>query len=299
MMCALEKKHACETCKQRFSRSFNLRRHMITVHKTVASEEEQTEAANNKHQCPLCYKGFSHKWCLTRHIAICKGEKKLFECSNCLNTFKYERSLCRHSEKCSVKKETAIITNNTIETQNNITTQNNIETQNQNNNIIIVYNTSGNTPFTTEHLTAEDLKKILQLASPHIDSRAIAEYSKQIFSNKENRCIKKTNIKAGHSRVHTGDNKWDNELDSSLYPKLASDMATNMFDFLNSKRDKMLKNVFEGLTNFADYMADNGYINTEDAERRKVIEKEYKVFVKRLRLIVYGLTTDKSSSKVI
>jgi hypothetical protein len=54
-----------------------------------------------------------------------------------------------------------------------------------------VYNRDGNQNFKTHHLTAKDLKNILDLATPHVDSRAMAEYSKQIFLNPENRCIKK------------------------------------------------------------------------------------------------------------
>jgi hypothetical protein len=146
----------------------------------------------------------------------------------------------------------------------------------------------GTIPFTRDHLTKEDLQKIVQLASPHIDSRAIAEYSKQIFSNKENRCIKKTNIRLGHSQIHTGDNKWETQLDSVLYPKLASDMASDMSEYLHTKRDQLRREVFEKLTNFVDYMADNGYVNTEDIDRKKIIQTEYKNFMKGLKLIVYG-----------
>jgi len=285
-------------------------------HKNSHNENtHQNDAANT---CPNCYKQFARNWCLLRHIEKCNGEKNKFHCEHCSKKFHHERSRFQHYKICSIKKEkdakalipvedidstiafpldtTQPITN-MINTQNNIGTvgtQNNIDIENQqNNNIIIVYN-PGNTEFKTDHLKAEDLQKILQLATPYVDSRAMTEYSKKILSHPENRCIKKDDLKSGHSEVHIGDNEWELELDKTLYPRLASDMANNMSEFLHTKRDQLRREVFERLTKFVDYMADEGYINTEDLDRQKEIQREYKTFMKGLKLIVYGKTRTKN-----
>ena len=97
-------------------------------------------------------------------------------------------------------------------------------------------------------------------------------------------------FKSSHSEIHTGDNKWDFELDKQLYPRLANDVAVNMGEFLHTKRDKLRREVFDKLTQFVDYMADSGYINTSEVDRKKIVENEYKTFVRGLKLIVYGNT---------
>ena len=273
--------YKCLECEKSFTRNYNLRRHVGRVHQNIQNkilcpkgtnvEGQGTNVA--KHKCRLCHNNFSYNWCLTKHLLICKGDIKPFECKNCMKKFKTEKSRSRHCKTCLEKVSTT-----NIGTQNNINTQNNIQTQN--NNIIIVYNPSGNTPFTSDHLTTEDFKKILKLASPNIDSRAMAEYTKQILSHPENRCIKKKDLKSGHSQVHTGDDKWELQLDKVVYPLLASDMANNMVEFINAKRAQLKKDVFDRLRNFVDYMSDNGYINTDDVDRQKEIQNEYKNFVK-------------------
>lgn len=288
-------KTECAICHKNFSKPFSLRRHMVRIHKENTENKNQQNSnitntssnisdtvTENKHSCPKCYKSYNHNWCLLRHIDICKGIIDRHKCEYCNHTFKHEKSRFRHYKTCAEKNKHDTIN---IGTQNNI----NIGTQiNNNNNIIIVYNKSGGTPFTTDHLTAEDFKKILELASPHIDSRAISEFSRQLLSDPRNRCVKKTNIKLGHSQVHTGNNTWELQLDKIVYPQLANDMANNMFEYINAKRSQLKKDVFDRLRDFVDYMADNGYINTDDEERQKEIQNEYKNFVKGLKLIVYG-----------
>jgi len=288
----------CAICHKILSNSYSLRRHIISFHKNKNVAVQDTNVAVQdtnvaKHQCPLCYNTFSHKWCLTRHLTVCKGVQKQFECKNCLKKFKTQVSQNKHYKMCAEKNKQSSInigTQNNIETQNNINTQNNTNIETQHNNIIVVYNKCGGTPFTTDHLTAEDFKKILELASPHIDSQTMTEFSRKLLSHPENMCIKKTNIKMNHSQVHTGDNNWETHLDSVVYPKLANDMANEMFEIINAKRRQLKKEMFDKLRDFVDYMADNGYINTDDKDRQKEIRKEYKTFVKGLKLIVYRNT---------
>lgn len=101
-------------------------------------------------------------------------------------------------------------------------------------------------------------------------------------------CVKKTNMKLGHSQIHVGDNKWNLEFDKNIYPQLASDMANVMSDYLHTQRDQLKKEVYERLRNFVDYMADSRYVNTDNIDREKEIQNEYKMFMDGLKLIVYG-----------
>ena len=146
------------------------------------------------------------------------------------------------------------------------------------------------TPFSTDHLKAEDFKKILQLASARLDNRALEEYSKQIFENEENRCIKKTNIKLGHSQIHLGDNKWKLQLDKNIYPRLATDLANNMAEYVDEKRETFKQDMYIRLRDFVYGMCDAGYINADPSDREKEIQKEFKTFTEGLKLIVYGNT---------
>jgi len=41
-----------------------------------------------------------------------------------------------------------------------------------------------------------------------------------------------------------------------------------------------VKETFEKIINFVDYMADEGYINTDDKDKEKQILQEYQMFVK-------------------
>jgi hypothetical protein len=274
-----------------------------------------TGTDRKENQCVMCMKTFSRNWYLMKHIDKCTGPKSCFQCEYCSKEFSHKDSRFKHYKICKTKKEIdskalvpvtteqelqASTINNTtniqtqnIENQNNIQNQQNVQQQN---NVIILYN-SGNPDFKTDHLKAEDIQKILQLANPFVDSRLVTEYSKKILSHPENQCIKKEDLKSGHSEIHMGDDQWELELDRNIYPKLACNMANNMSEFLYTQRDKVKREVFDKITRFIDYMADNGYINTDDIEKQKEIKKEYKTFEKGLKLVVYGLTSKKLRKK--
>ena len=264
---------------------------------------------SKKHTCPLCSNSFTRNWSLTKHMEKCKGvvkKKDKLQCEFCENRFKHQSSMCRHYKTCGTKKDMELIqaeeakqlaeaqektiNNNSGQINNNLSTGTQNVNNNTHNNIIIVYNPNGTTPFSTDHLKAEDFKKILQLASARLDNRALEEYSKQIFENEENRCIKKTNIKLGHSQIHVGDNKWKLQLDKNIYPRLATDLANNMSEYVDEKRETFKKDMYIRLRDFVYGMCDAGYINADPTARDKEIQKEFKTFTEGLKLIVYGNT---------
>ena len=317
----------CDICQQLFFSNFNLLRHSGRKHsktpenhKTLENhpkagenhenaiychgESSSTTSDNDtkKHNCPLCHKNFTRNWSLTKHIEKCKGvdTKNRLQCEYCEKEFKHDRSRFYHYKICGTKKEMDLIEakekeekttiNNSGQINNNLSTGTQNVNNNTNNNIIIVYNPTGMTPFSTDHLKAEDFKKILKLASSRLDNRALEEYSKQIFENEENRCIKKTNIKLGHSQIHVGDNKWKLQLDKNIYPRLATDLANNMSEYVDEKRETFKKDMYIRLRDFVYGMCDAGYINADPTARDKEIQKEFKTFTEGLKLIVYGNT---------
>ena len=269
------------------------------------SSSTTIDSDTQKHTCLLCHKKFTRKWSLTKHMENCKGvvnKKDKLQCEYCEKEFKHERSRFYHYKICATKKEVDFIEAEEKETKpktiNNSGQTNNLTNgiqninNNTNNNIIIVYNPTGNTPFSTEHLKAIDFKKILRLAKNNLDNRALEEFSKQVFENERNRCIRKTNIKLGHSKIHVGDNKWKLQLDKNIYPKLALDMANNMSEYVDEKRETFKKDMYIRLRDFVDCMCDAGYINPDPTAREKELQREFKTFTDGLKLIVYGNTVE-------
>jgi hypothetical protein len=247
-------------------------------------------------------------------MKTCKGVIDPFTCDYCHKEFTHCRSKYIHYKSCKTKREidskaltvidhptqqlstpTTVVNQGDIELQQNIQQQNvhNIQSQQniqtQQNNVIVVYN-PGNTDFKVDHLLTEDLQKIIRLAIPTPNNQAVTEYSKQIFANPENRCIKKKDLKQGHSEVHIGNNQWEMHLDKNLYPQLANDIANKLSDYLYTKQEQIREDQFMELLRFVDYMADGGYINTDDANKEKFIQREYTNYVKGLKLAVHDAT---------
>jgi hypothetical protein len=273
---------------------------------------------SSHHECKKCFKVFGKGWILSRHEKICTGIKDDLQCDYCHKYFQHTKSKYKHYRVCKEKKEvdskalvpiatasepTETNITNIIDTQihtQNVENQNIHNTQNiqnnntQNNNIIIVYDRE-NIEFVKDHINNDTFRRILQSTRPHNDRRLVAEFTKELLSLPENQCVKKEDMKSGHSEVHKGGDRWELEMDHNIYPQLACNMANNVSDILHSKRNQ-LRNDFERIIKIVDYMTDGGYINTEDKEKEKQILKEYKSFVKELKLIVYS-TTQKNKKK--
>lgn len=256
--------YKCLECSKIFTRKFNLQRHMEIVH-TVVHEKQVVGVSENR--CHKCDKTFSRSWCLIRHTEKCTGKKDRYQCEHCSIRFTHEKSRFHHYKICKVKNKES------SQNQNS-----NININTQNNNIIIIYNKDEHTKFKTDHLTIDGLEKILQFATPIVDSRTIAEYTKQVFSNPENRCIRNKNLQSSNSEIHTGHNKWSLELDKFIYPKLITDIVQSMSEYLNTIKDTIENDVFDKLIQFI------GCIKTCE------VKNEYNTFMKSLKLIVYENT---------
>jgi hypothetical protein len=354
--------HTCLYCGSNFTKKFNLKRHMIRIHKiseefiesnftknvshlsinshpktknvsqetknvsqetknvsqetkNVSQETKNVSHTINKDiltetcndlECNKCGKTFSRKWYLNIHSQKCEGSKYKNTCQYCLKVFSYASSFSKHNKICKAKKETESkslipLQEDSYQQLQNIPVQptisggntlvncnhNNIVNNSQNVNII-VYDKE-NMEFVKHHIDSKSVDRILNLAKPHINRQFVTEYSKQIFSNPENQCIKKGDLKSGHSEVHIGDDQWELDLDCNIYPKLACNMASTLSDFLYTKRNQLRKD-FDKIIGFLDYIADEGYVNTDDKDKQEEIFNEYKIFVKELKLIIYSAT---------
>jgi hypothetical protein len=143
--------------------------------------------------------------------------------------------------------------------------------------------------FIKDHIGESALEYIKKIY-PRIDRRMMVDYSKRIMELPKNRCIKKDNLKVGYSDVHLGDNQWEKTTDKLVYPELACSLANDMSSYINERRSKFKKDVFDKIIRFVDYMSDEGYMSTNDKEKEKKVLKEFKLFVKELRMVVFNRT---------
>jgi len=255
---------------QTFNHSIQINNHSIQINNHsnqnnnhINQNNNHTDSNNNTvpYSCTKCNKTFCANWYLTKHMEKCKGIRDKHSCEYCHLEFKHQRSRFGHYKICKVKKErdaTALIPfEPPINEPINVNTiNNNIQTQN---NIDTQNNTTNN-----------------------IDTQ----------NNTQNIIVVYHQDNIEYSDVHIGNNEWEAAVDKSIYPKLACGVANHMSDYLHAKRDKLRKEAFDKIISFVDYMADEGYINTEDKEKEKRILREYQMFVKELKMIIYNKTKE-------
>ena len=101
-------------------------------------------------------------------------------------------------------------------------------------NEIISFNTQDRLKFIK---TEEFKNEIVKLLSTYTnDLEVIKQYNRKLFLIKQNQCIKKTNLRAGYSKVHIGNNRWETILDKDIYPKVLSDIANDFSKFLKENQ---------------------------------------------------------------
>lgn len=298
----------CPECAKCFTRNYSLKRHLNSKHNIQDNDtnthniqpnirniqhnvsniqQKENQKIGDLHKCNKCNKTFSQNWRLTRHQKTCKGLINKLECEYCKCTFKHTTSKYKHYLTCKEKNKTPEVTiNNTTNNINSHNTTNN-NTTNNTVNLTIVYKIGDDTiDLNTQHFTESILKKIINCRN---NTASLEEFVKQAFANPENRFIKKQSLREPHSELHIGNNKWEYVLDKQVYPDLATVFANNMLEYIYTKRHALKRSAFEKLRDTLDYLADKGYINTDDKELQKKIENEFKVFVKNLKLIVHNV----------
>lgn len=157
----------------------------------------------------------------------------------------------------------------------------------------MIYNRKGKIMnFNRSHINPEEMEKLLvvgntvPLKPAQLQSLtdAVREYTHQLLSNDENKCVKKTNIRSSHSQVHVGNNNWESRLDKEVYPNLMNNIANDFGDFIADNYKTKMRDVYKSLVAFIDYMASDGYCSDDEHKR---IENLFKTFVKELKLYVF------------
>ena len=266
-------------------------------------------------QCDICEKNLSSKRNYLNHKEKCKGFINPLQCIYCNEVFTLGPAKYRHQKTCKVRIPSTDLTipqgqGNTIigtNTNNNIQTQNNIENLTQNNNIetqnnnvtLVIYNTDANKSdnFIKNHISHDELKNILKITNGDIDDEKkvtmVEEYMRNLLKNPDNRCIKKTNMRDIHSKIHTGDNNWITKTDKEIYPKLTCNIADGLSELIqirNNEKSMIKTQKLRELIAFLDYMADNGYRNDEHEEINAQTNAFFRDLVQRIKSVIYDFT---------
>ena len=303
----------CSYCDYKSNKKYNLNRHMVskhnndkyknatinhkndTIYNTNATINHKNDTIYNKNaitdnKCSKCSKILSSKQYLEKHILICKGVSNPLECHLCHKILANRGSKSTHLKTCKgilIKEpstELTLTSNNTIINNDNTVINNIGNITNINNNIIIFdplkpYGTT----LKTDHINLEFISKLLIIK----ENDALTLYTKKILDNPENRCIKKTNLRSLYSQIYIGDNRWDSCIDNDIYPKFISEISNCFGELLLSKN--LNRKIINKFIEFIDYMADNGYCNDDDINKREEIMRKYKEQIKKTKIIIYNL----------
>jgi hypothetical protein len=282
----------------------------------VVTDLDDQNIQENDKQCIYCDRIFRKTFNKNRHEEKCKKVKSSLECPNCHRIFANSGSKARHlKDRCKEANHQLIpvenqsltnvpITNNINSQTNNINTQtNNVNSQNNNINShninIITFKNDrmDRISFKRDHITQD---KINQLIHDAMHNNALdfhkeftTRYCSAVLEKPENRCIDKSNLSSHYSKVHIGDNKWRNAIDSIVYPKLTSDISEDLYEDILYNRfnlaiSKYLRN---SLDTFVNYMADYGYCSDESKE--KEIMTSYKELVDRVKIMISNFSLEK------
>ena len=298
----------CEHCACAFVSKYNLTRHLKNIHQySVGSNTEILshpipkkshpnpknshlnpkishpdpknshpilEDGINPLKCSKCERVFSSKWYLNRHQHQCGGKTNPYECQYCQRTFQHPRSRYKHYKTCtnphSFEEKTSVPALETI----------------------VEYNMDAQTiAFKRDHLNIEELiKKLVGTIQTDVNRTIVLVYIRELYLNPVNRCIKKHNLEVGYSEVHLGNQQWEVKLDKVLYPKFVADLSNHLSELIYINRSFIPNFWFSKIIGFLDYMAIDGYINTDDKEKQRYIKNEYLLLVKELKLTMYNLT---------
>jgi hypothetical protein len=139
----------------------------------------------------------------------------------------------------------------------------------------------------TDHMDATQLKRIRRSMRTKKQPDVFMDYTKALLDNPGNQCVRKTNLRGVHSRVHVGKGHWETRHDQEVYPKFVSDVAVCLTQFLETKHEDIQRDphAFEQLLAFADYMADQGYC--ADDNKQSEIRANYKQLVQRTKGVIF------------
>jgi len=260
------------------------------------------QRAHKLYQCTSCKKTFGRSDILSKHVAVCKGIRQT-SCIYCQKAFDLPCRASRHMATCNKRVDKPKEDRNEIvpATQQaqciNATGCSKVQQNNTTNNFnLVVYNTR-QIDFNSSHIDVPMLTEILRssdgdTSSSDYNKEVLAKYSRALLGNKENQCVRKTNLRSSHSQVHVGNNNWESRHDKEVFPKVvcsvANQMSDNVYRLQDEKPLKAQKRMLSRVQTFLEYMSDEGY--AEDIEKEKEMNREFRRLVQDLKLIFADLT---------
>jgi hypothetical protein len=274
---------------------------VVNNSQNVCQENED----DNGLECIYCHKIISNKYNKNRHEKKCKKVNSPLECPRCHRNFSDRYSKARHLKHfCKEVSNALIPVQNNIPNIMNVNNNNNpINTQNNNinsNNVNIInfkMDKMDRICFSRGHITQEVIDNLIKESMHHnaleFNKEFTTRYCSKVLEKPENICVEKSNLSNHYSKVHIGDNKWRNALDSTVYPKLASDITEDLYEDMLYNRFQMAisKCLRKSLDNFVNYMADYGYCS--DDSKEKEIKGSYNELVDRIKIMISNISLEK------
>ena len=301
--------YPCSLCTASFVSNYNLRRHSILHHGTEAGAR-----ATDEYKCPQCLKAFDSEGFLNKHLATGCRNIQPTVCEFCHQTFQHPRSRYKHYKTC-VGVEAGIgireigATEGVSQSDSRSLSSFVSDTGSYSDVpesiyvsvpvILYDHTGTGSAPlFLKDAIVHEEFVKRLlhSIRTTRLDRTIVVLYMKELYVNRMNRCIRKPLMETSYSEVHTGDHCWEARLDKVLYPKLVTDLSNDFSEYIYKQRCLIPNSLFSRIIEFLDYMAVDGYINTDNKEKRGFIKNEYLLLVKELKLVIHNMTHDRSRS---
>lgn len=211
--------------------------------------------------CDKCRKSYASVYYLHKHAQRCKGAVNPYQCEFCKKEFQHEKSRFKHYNICKRKGKPDVI----------------------------VYRPYG-LEFYKDHLDEATTNSLVRF-HPSIERLTmVANYGRAMFQNPLNRCIHKKSLTGAYSTIHDMPGRWVTAIDKEIYPKLATEFANGLAELMNTKKHLMSSIVFKQNISYLDYMAGEGYVNTDDKGLQQEMLKDFKKLTKEVKLLVYDAT---------
>lgn len=247
--------------------------------------------------CAGCNKSFSTTSSLKRHKPVCKGVSNILECHYCHKLCVSISSKSKHIQKCDKAKIAKNIKinngtiNNTTNIINNTNSHNVTTTNNITNNFTINFPRGIDVPikFNTDHITDDKFRKLVVENKNNMES-IFENFSRLLYEDKSNICVKKTNLKSEYAQVHLNE-RWINKIDNLVFPKLTKNLVEEISKMMDSKEEFLLKklktHIFDAISKFFDEMGIDPY--DLEGEEKQVIQ-QLKTLIKIAMGIVFDIT---------
>jgi ATP-dependent 26S proteasome regulatory subunit len=235
-------------------------------------EDTQTPPNSKTFSCDLCDYKSARAYNVTRH------------------------KLLKHNVSSSKTEDKSTQTDDHISVQSTHDTKNTPET-------VAIVETVSSCPYI---ITFKD-NECIDILSDHIklpmarhifsdpqDQRGVLrKYALALLNRQENQCIKKTSSRYAQSEIHIGNNVWMPRQDTDIYRAFATSIAHNLHNFMETRKEKRSYEAFDGIFNkldkYVNYMADYGYINTDNKDLKRRMLTDFRLFAKDVCIIVGNL----------